>query len=214
MFLRKSGKNHAKFVIVEENLAKTTQTLLFLKKIWQKSRKMHFYNGAAMIHFYPQDAKFMQNIMWKSLGRVWLVRTRTGFTRTVSAFGWDCTCSGSTRTCSACSGLEAGADRAVSLFHCETWREHRFWSQMITCIRFLVGFVVPYKVTMVTHTHFEECTCAHQVWHIFSQKCDFFTKMCSVSGVPFGWHEAVPCAPAVRFCSRSYQPNAKNVKRP
>ena len=72
---------------------------------------------------------------------------------------------------------------------------------MITCIRFWVGLVVPYKVTMVTHTHFEECT----KFHTFS------TKMCSVSGVPFGWHEAAPCAPAVRSCSRSYQPNAPLV---
>ena len=69
---------------------------------------------------------------------------------------------------------------------------------MITCIRFWVGLVVPYKVTMVIHTHFEECT----------KFGTFSTKMCSVSGVAFGWHEAAPCAPAVRSCSRSYQPNA------
>ena len=105
------------------------------------------------------------------------------------------------QTCSACSGLEAGADRAVSLYHSETWRELRFWSQMIKCIRFWVGFIVPYTVTMVTHTHFEECT----------KFGIFFTKMCSVSGVPFGWQEAAPCAPAVRSCSRSYQPNAPLV---
>ena len=33
-----------------------------------------------------------------------------------------------------------------------------------------------------------------------------FAKVCSVSRVPFGWHEAAPCAPAVRSCSRSYPP--------
>ena len=42
---------------------------------------------------------------------------------------------------------------------------------MITCIRFGVGFVVPYNVTMVTHTHFEECTkCGtffHKKWALF-----------------------------------------------
>ena len=45
---------------------------------------------------------------------------------------------------------------------------------MITCIRFWVGFVVPYKVTMVTRTHVQEYT---KVWHVF------FTKMCSDSRV-------------------------------
>ena len=101
--------------------------------------------------------------------RARLVGTNLNRIHQNSAFGWDCTCSGSARTCSACSGLEAGADRAVSLFHSETWREHRFWSQMITCIRFWVGLVVPYKVTMVTHTHF-------QVSHIFPRKCALFLE--------------------------------------
>ena len=44
--------------------------------------------------------------------------------------------------------------------------------------------------------------------YTFSSFTHFSTKMCSVSGVPFGWHEAAPCAPAVWSCSRSYQPNA------
>ena len=38
-----------------------------------------------------------------------------------------------------------------------------------------------------------------------------FAKVCSVSGVQFGWHEAAPCALAVRSCSRSYQQNTPSV---
>ena len=124
-----------------------------------------------------------------TLGRVWLVPPRTGFTRTARLVG--------TAPVLLAPASKPEQTEQFHFFTVKPGGNIDFWSQMITCIHFWVGFVVPYKVTMVTHTHFEECT----------KFGTFFTKMCSVSGVPFGWHDAAPCAPAVRSCSRSYQPN-------
>ena len=105
------------------------------------------------------------DIKWTTgdpLGRVWLVRTRTGFTRTARLVGTAPVLGRPEPRSRKIKSILRSLARTYSFcllqaehFHFftvkpGTWWEHRFWSQMITCIRFWVGLVVPYTVTMVT----------------------------------------------------------------
>ena len=115
----------------------------------------------------------------------WLLQPRTGFTIVTCFVGT--TCSRSARAGSACSSLQPVAARAVYFVTVKPGGnvdfDHVHTLSACTCH----ALVVPYKVTTVTHTHFDK----------FNQIGAQFTFMYSGSGVPFGRHEAAPCVPVV-----------------